>query len=178
MKKYLLSLLALFSLQAMAMVEETATFNFKEPLNLNLDPELDQSDKNLLNPNNADGGSLVNITEHTITTGPVVISFSKPLGTPGAHISRYGQGAPFCLEIGRLLSITFNLTGGCVLKSVNFDQDSDITLPSGQPGSWNYMTNTWTADDNSTTSVTLKNGDQSAKIYTIKIKYLRPSSLR
>ena len=161
-----------------AMVEETATFNFKEPLNLNLDPELDQSDKNLLNPNNADGGSLVNITEHTITTGPVVISFSKPLGTPGAHISRYGQGAPFCLEIGRLLSITFNLTGGCVLKSVNFDQDSDITLPSGQPGSWNYMTNTWTADDNSTTSVTLKNGDQSAKIYTIKIKYLRPSSLR
>ena len=176
MKKYLLSLLALFSLQAMAMVEETATFNFKEPLNLNLDPELDHSDKNLLNPNNADGGSLVNITQHTITTGPVVISFSKPAGTPGAHISRYGQGAPFCLEIGRLLSITFNLTGGCVLKSVNFDQDSDITLPSGQPGSWNYMTNTWTADDNSTTSVTLKNGDQSAKIYTIKVKYLRPST--
>ena len=175
MKKCLLSLLVLFSLHAVAMVEETVSFNFKEPLNLNLNPSLTTADINLLNDGEG-GGVLVRITDKTVTNGPVVLSFSRPDGTPGAGIARYGNGAPFCLEMGRLLSMTFSLSGGCILSSVNFDNDSDITKPEGQPGSWNYITNTWTATDNSTTSVTLRNGDQSAKIYTITVKYLRPSA--
>ena len=176
MKKYLLSLLALFSLQAMAMVEETATFEFKQPLNLNLDPPLSQIDLNQFSDPDA-SGVLANISNKTITSGPIVISFTRPTNTPGAGISRYGgAGGLFCLEMGRLVEVNFNATAGCVLKSITFDQDSELILPSGQPGSWNYITNTWTAPDTNTSSVTLKNGDQSSKIYIITVKYLSPSS--
>ena len=175
MKKYLLSLLALFSLQAMAMVEETATFNFKQPLDLNLDPQFSQIELNQLSDPEA-SGVLVNISNKTVTSGPIVLSFTRPTNTPGAGIAHYGVGAPFCLEMGRLLSLNFNATAGCVLKSITFDQDSELILPSGQPGSWNYITNTWTASDNSTSSVTLKNGDQSSKIYVITVKYMSPST--
>ena len=176
MKKYLLSLLALFSLQAMAMVEETATFEFKQPLNLNLDPPFSQIDLNQFSDPDA-SGVLANISNKTITSGPIVISFTRPTNTPGAGISRYGgAGGLFCLEMGRLVEVNFNATAGCVLKSITFDQDSELILPSDQPGSWNYTTNTWSASDNSTSSVTLKNGDQGARIYVITVKYLRPSA--
>ena len=176
MKKYLLSLLALFSLQAMAMVEETATFNFKEPLNLNLDPALSQIELNQLSDLEA-SGVLVNISDRTVTSDPIVLSFTKPTNTPGAGIGRYGSaGSPFLLDMGRLLSLHFNATAGCVLKSVSFDQPSEITLPSGQPGSWNYTTNTWSASDNSTSSVTLTNGDHVGRVYVITVKYLSPST--
>ena len=175
MKKYLLSLLALFSLQAMAMVEETVTFNFKQPLDLNLNPPFTQVDLNQLSDPEA-SGVLVNISNKTVTSGPIVLSFTRPTNTPGAGISHYGVGAPFCLEMGRLLELNFNANSGCVLKSITFDQDTELILPSGQPGSWNYVTNTWSVNDNSTSSVTLKNGDQSSKVYIITVKYLRPST--
>ena len=176
MKKYLLSLLALFSLQAMAMVEETATFNFKQPLDLNLDPPLSQVDLNQLSDPEA-SGTLVNISNKTVTSGPIVLSFTKPTNTPGAGISRYGgASAPFSLDMGRLVELNFNATAGCVLKSISFDQDSELILPEGQPGSWNYTTNTWTAPDNNTSSVTLKNGDHVSRVYIITVKYLRPST--
>lgn len=173
MKKLLLVLMSLFAMHVHAMVEETVSFNFKEPLNLNINPELSATDKNLLSSGD---GLLLNVSSRTISEGPVTISFDKPSGTPGVGFGHYGANSPYCLEIGRMASLKFNVSGGCVLTSVNFDQDTDIILPSGQPGSWNYMNNTWTASDNNTTSVTLTNGDQSAKVYLITIKYKRPST--
>ena len=172
MKKILLSLLAFFSIHAMGMVEETAVFNFKEPLNLNMSPSLSAVDKNTI----AEGdGVLLQITDRTISSGAVTISFAKQSGTAGAGIAHFGN--LFSLNLGRLCEITFSVSGGCVLSSIQFDQDSDITLPSGQKGSWNYMTNIWSAaGNNDINTVTLKKGDATSKMYTITVKYLRPSN--
>ena len=165
--------MSLFTMQVNAMVEEAVSFNFKEPLNLTINPELSVTDKNLLSSGD---GLLLNVSNRTITDGPVTLSFDRPSGTPGVGFGHYGENSPYCFELGRMVSLKFSVSGGCVLTSVKFDQDTDIILPSGQPGSWNYMSNTWTASDNNTTSVTLTNGDQAAKIYLITVKYQRPST--
>lgn len=168
MKKLLVLLLTLCALQVSAMMEQTAVFKFTDPFSMNFNPAISES---VLG--NKTGMVLQLAPNYTVTDGPVTISFPLKVG--------YGAGLTHNNDVWGLLIasggfIQFDVSGGCHLISVKFAQSSGIELPLDQPGRWDYITNMWTASDNTTTSVKLQSTYYQSTFYTITVTYSSPAT--
>lgn len=167
MKRILFLLLTFCVIHSMAAVEQSTTFDFTKPTELNATPPI----TNL--PASETPGSKLQITDRTITQGPVTISFSKLSGV-GAQV--YYDGSNYMLLLGFGCDIKFTVSGGCSLVSIKFDLDNNLRMVSGEPGRFDTQSNTWTALDSHPTSLTLHNGTDYSYFYKITVTYNSPAT--
>lgn len=158
MKKILLSLLALLSLQAYSRVDESVAFDFTNPSILSFSPEVTIA---------SGEGDVVLITDCKIISGPVTISFSKDTGDQGVVINNNGQ---FNLKIRNRAIMNIEVSGGCTLSSVQFEGYL------GDLGTVNTVTKRWEAYDTNTKSVSFPNATAATAITKISVRYSRPST--
>ena len=101
MKRLLLSLLTLISIQAMGVVENEITLDFSKPWLLNPNPSFTE------NQIPQGTGDVMQVTNYTFSNGPVTISFKKNSGDAGAAI--YRNGDFFALSLRKMCYIVANL---------------------------------------------------------------------
>lgn len=168
MKKFLIFLLALYSLQISSSVEQTVVFDFTDPFSLNCNPTITQKEVGT----NPTPGVKLQITERTITNGPVSISFNKT-GSIGACVNYDGENYNFVLGLGA--NMKFSISGGCTFVSVKFDQPNNLRLLSlDEPG--RFTDEIWKANDEKPTEVTFHNGTNYSYFYRITVTYNSPAT--
>ena len=167
MKRILFLLLTFCAIHCMATVEQSTTFDFTKPTELNCNPPI----TNL--PTSTSVGNKLQITDRTITQGPVTITFSKT-GSIGAQV--YYDGYNYMLALGLGCDIKFTVSGGCSLSSIKFYLDNNLRMASGMPGRFDTQTNTWTAQDSHPTSLTMHNGTDYSYFYKITVTYNSPAT--
>ena len=176
MKKFLLSLLALVAINASAMasamVEETVTFDFTDPLGITFTPALPP-----LQDTNGNILSLGNSPQRTATAGPVSILFGVGQGNAGPAIYRYADGS-YTLNIRKWSTLTFSVTGGCQLTKIQFVGVNALTVPTGQKGRFNPTGNYWYSyQDTNVQSVMLEQGfSDDSHCPKIIVTYERPAT--
>ena len=161
MKKILLSLFTLISVNAIAQVTESVTFDFSKPSSLNPNPVVN------VNPS---PGDIASLYQYTFKNGPVSLSFVD-----------YGQGV--------MLNCTFN--GSTPVYTLSMRQRSSMKISvngstyalssisfSGSIGSIKEVsssTKRWTASDQNTKSIEFHNGTEESFIRSITVNYTRAS---
>lgn len=170
MKKLLLSLLALVAFNASAMVEETVTFDFTNPLALTFSPALpplQETNGNILNLSNP---------QRTASAGPISILFGVGQGNLGPAIYRYTDGS-YTLNIRKWSTLTFKATNGCHLTRIKFYGVNALTLSNGEKGRFNPSGNYWyNYNDTDVESVKLEQGfSDDSQCPKIEITYERPA---
>ena len=136
MKKLLLSLLALMTISAHAMVEQTAVFDFSDLNKLNATPVLTEAEKNKVI--NTEVGAGLNVTSRSFTEGMVTLSFEQSISS-GASL--YHSGNDFFLNLGPYTVVKFAVSGGCQLSSISFSQS--ISAYEVSAGRMNSSRNGW-----------------------------------
>lgn len=169
MKKLLLSLLALMTISAHAMVEQTAVFDFSDLNKLNATPVLTEAEKNKVI--NTEVGAGLNVTSRSFTEGMVTLSFEQSISS-GASL--YHSGNDFFLNLGPYTVVKFAVSGGCQLSSISFSQS--ISAYEVSAGRMNSSRNGWSAPDGGVSDVKISLGNNSVLLNKITIKYLRPST--
>ena len=168
MKRLLLSLLTLISIQAMGVVENEITLDFSKPWLLNPNPTFTE------NQIPQGTGDVMQVTNYTFSSGPVTISFKKNSGDAGAAI--YRNGDFFALSLRKMCYITVSVAGGCQLNSFYINGANSLILVSGEPQRWDPFNSQWTATSSNVTSVTLQQGTVDARINQITVKYNSPAT--
>lgn len=183
MKKLLLSLLVVLSMQAYADVVDTLYFDFTDPTSLNVNPPYSSLERFSFDAD----GDVVMFTNKTITQGLLELSFSVGDAKEGVALNhsviideQTGDTiyTSYSLAIRRRATMTVN-GKDCKLISVSFEGDIGA-LSSINVGSLNTLTKTWTPDGAETSSATFKNGPNAdTRITRIKVIYSRnPMPLR
>ena len=172
MKKFLLFLLLIFSMQVFSVENVTTTFDFTS---------LNQLQSFIWSPKafSVNGG---NYAGNTITSGQVSLELIKE-SSQGMTIDQNPSG-DYLLSMSGGSVIVVNVPSGCVLKSIRFDGGGTISKARNQSGTTNTGTGygllSWFAsDDNPTTSVAFYAGQvagSTASIHSISVTYSKPST--
>lgn len=175
MKKVILFLLLLLSVQTFAQIRRTVEFDFTKPtaLNPSITPE----------PENA---QTVIVTNKVFKNKGVSISFA-PEGTIkiGSRIvTRVINGVTsYFLRLSSITDMTFAVENGSTLNEISFSDDTvwgGTYLKEGEKGYINpYDTYKKWVDENTDniTSVTLRNTDKDTQFYHIYVTYTEPSAV-
>lgn len=175
MKKVILFLLLLLSVQTFAQIRRTVEFDFTKPtaLNPSITPE----------PENA---QTVIVTNKVFKNQGVSISFA-PEGTIqiGSRIvTRVINGVTsYFLRLSSITDMTFAVENGSTLNEISFSDDTvwgGTYLKEGEKGYINpYDTYKKWVDENTDniTSVTLRNTDKDTQFYHIYVTYTEPSAV-
>ena len=172
MKKFFTLLLFFCSIHAIAAVQQSVTFDFADPTQLNCNYPITTKDLG-----SQTAGIKLNLSfpyERTFTQGPITISFVNN-GSAGPHISYDGYGK-YMLGLGLGTDIKFSISGGSTLVSIQFDQPNNLRKISGDPGSFNTESNLWEAGDSKPTSVMFHNGTDYSYFYKITVTYNSPAT--
>ena len=166
MRKYLLALFALISIHSFSATEKEITFDFNKPLELDFTP--------VINSIPLGNGDVLNITDYTVSLGPISIKFTKGVGTLGAAINRSGDS--YSITLRSFCELVFTANNGCQLSLIKFYNTNSLTIPNDQPGRFNISTNTWTSDGASNVkSLILTNGPSDSGISKVTVRYISPS---
>lgn len=165
MKKILLFLLTLVSLQAFSRIDETVTFDFSNPSGLNATPKLQMS---------VNGNVYGNIVNTVFNAGEVTLSFTQGMGIEGVMIEKV-DGVNF-LSVRHYATMTISAADGCEIQSISFaGAMGSLQLAVGEAGIVQYLT--WSDSKNQKpNSVKFENGDGDAYFNSITVKYSRPST--
>ena len=175
MKKVILFLFLMLSVQTFAQIKRTVEFDFTSPtaLNPSITPE----------PENA---QTVIVTDKVFKNKGVSISFA-PEGTIkiGSRIvTRVINGATsYFLRLSSITDMTFAVENGSTLNEISFSDDTvwgGTYLKEGEKGYINpYETYKKWVDNNTDniTSVTLRNTDKDTQFYHIYVTYTEPSAV-
>ena len=171
MKKLLLSLLAFIAFNASAMVEETVTFDFTNPLGMTFSPALP--------PLQDTNGNILNLSnpKRTASVGPISVEFGVGQGNLGPAIYRYTDGS-YTLNIRKWSTLTFSASNGCHLTKIQFLGVNALTVPTGQKGRFNPAGNYWyNYNDTDVESVMLEQGfSDDSQCPKIVVTYERPAT--
>lgn len=170
MKKLLLSLLALVAISAQAMIEQTATFDFSDLTTLNATPTLTEVEINKVA--NVEAGIGLNVSQRTFTDKLATLSFPGQSMSSGAGLAHYGDA--FSLNLGPFTAIKFEVSGGCVLSSISFN--NALGTQSVSAGRMSSSRNSWSANGETVSEVTIVLGNNNYQLTKITVNYLRPST--
>lgn len=166
MKKALLLLLLAISLPSMAQLQLSTAFDFGNPLSLN--PPITPGDYH---------GAKVIVFDKVFQFGNVTISFSMGVSSGGSAqimttVNQYTGEIGYCLRVTQGAVMTISGINGATLNSIQFSDDSmkgDLSLQSGQPGSFSGMT--WTSNGQSVSSVSFFNTGEASQLKVITVSY-------
>ena len=166
MKKALLLLLLAISLPSMAQLQLSTVFDFGNPLSLN--PPITPGDYH---------GAKVIVFDKVFQFGNVSISFSMGVSSGGSAqimttVNQYTGEVGYCLRVTQGAVMTISGINGATLNSIQFSDDSmkgDLSLQSGQPGSFSGMT--WTSNGQSVSSVSFFNTGEASQLKVITVSY-------
>ena len=175
MKKVLLFLLLLVSVQTFAQIRRTAVFDFTNPtaLNPSITPE----------PENA---QVVMVTDKVFKNLGVNISFNAIGQYPiGARIqtSVLNGNTSYFLRLASISDMTFGVENGAILNEISFSEETifgGLYLKDGEPGTMNpYETyKKWEAGNTTNvSSVTFRNTDKDSHFLKIYVTYTEPSDV-
>ena len=175
MKKVLLFLLLLVSVQTFAQIRRTAVFDFTNPtaLNPSITPE----------PENAQN---VMVTDKVFKNLGVNISFNAIGQYPiGARIqtSVLNGNTSYFLSLASISDMTFGVANGATLNEIRFSEETifgGLYLKDGEAGTMNpYETyKKWEAGNStSVSSVTFRNTDKDSHFLKIYVTYTEPSDV-
>lgn len=172
MKKFLLSLLALCTLQAFASVPESRDFNFADPFSFSSSP-------GIVIPTGIDNADVLNVTSYTFTNDPVTMTFAAGTGVAGAAIHKSGN--TYSLTIRNRAKFTIAVGGNCSLSSVEFLDGSDmgdilVTTTDNGKGEYSSFYRKWTASQSNVSSITFENGTAAGHLYRVRVNYNRPAT--
>ena len=169
MKKILLFLMALVSLQGRAQLSEIATFDFQDPTALT--PSV--------TPSTTDG-SYVIITSNSFTNEKITLSFgANNLYGIAELYTRVISGYPTQYYIGFSTNATMKITAqeGSFINSIVFEGTTRDLLVN--EGTYNPETRTWTAASSSGSPEVIFSNPKTAEpsIYKITVNYTAPSEI-
>jgi len=167
MKKFVLFLLTILTIQASAQVlEKTVTYDFTKPKQLTP----------AVTPNQENGG-VVQIAGKAFTNGPVTISFAQGARPDGAGIHTYIEegSASYSLRIMQTATMTVSVSGSNRLQSIELvGYTGDVKVKAGQAGT--YKNQVWDAGTSSVSSVVFDNNTAASAITQVVVKYLEPAA--
>ena len=179
MKKILLFLFVLLALPGSANVTSWVTFDFTNPAELPFNPALTSRDLDALNGS----GDVLNVTNKTITFDDVTMSFGFGVGREGVAINHLlldsdASVSVYSLSMRTKAVLTLSVPAGYSLDSIVFDgYMANMLKMDGEPGIYNLAMKTWSANGEQVEQVSFKNGQSyDTQIYSIKVKYTRPST--
>lgn len=174
MKKVLLFLLLLVSVQTFAQIRRTAEFDFTHPTALT--PSITPMTEN---------AQTVQVTDETFKNSAVSINFT-PIGVAkGARIQTIVEDGvtSYHLRLESITDMTFQVANGATLNEISFSNETvfgGVYLRNGEAGSMNpYETyKKWEAGSaTNVNSVTFRNSDKDALFYKIYVTYTEPSDV-
>lgn len=175
MKKVILFLFLLLSVQSYAQIKRTAVFDFTNPTALS--PSITPEKENAQN---------VIVTDKIFKSQGVSISFSTGEDIPiGARIQTtvYNGNTSYYLRLSSISEMTFGVEDGATLNEIKFSDETifgGLYLKEGEKGSID-PTETykkWEAGNaNNVGSVTFRNSDKDSQFQKIYVTYTEPSDV-
>ena len=175
MKKVILFLFLLLSVQSYAQIKRTAVFDFTNPTALS--PSITPANENAQN---------VIVTDKIFKSQGVSISFATVGDFPiGARIqtSVYNGNTSYYLRLSSISDMTFGVENGATLNEIKFSDETifgGLYLKEGEKGSID-PTETykkWEAGNaNNVGSVTFRNSDKDSQFQKIYVTYTEPSDV-
>ena len=164
-RKILLFVLFVLTLQVSAQVTITKVFDFTNPLGLT--PPIDPSTSN----------GFIYLTDKTFKEGAVSLSFADGSTKEGAYLKADNNGS--CLSLFRTTTMSFVCSGNAHLEEISFDDFSitgDLGIVAGQPGK--FESEKWSCNgDNTIQQVVFRNNGSSSYLNKICITYTEPSEV-
>lgn len=175
MKKVILFLFLLLSVQTFAQITRTAVFDFSTPTSLN--PSITPKSEN---------AQTVLVTDKVFSNSGIHINFT-PVGvvSPGARITTkvYNGNTTYYLQVGSITDMTFSVENGVTLDQIRFADETifgGFYLKDNEKGTIkSYNTyRQWNANSSDqVNSVTFRNSDGDAQFYKIYVTYTEPSAV-
>ena len=167
MKKILLLLLTLISVQGFAQLARTAQFDFAHPNSLT--PSISNATYH---------GAWTMVTEKTFTDGLASISFDYN----NAEIDTWNpteNNPSYYLSLSRGTYMVISVTGGCTINKVTINKNSsDAVYLLADRGSYNSSNGIWTPGSNSYHQVGLYyTSSQAPIIYHVQVEYSEPNEV-
>ncbi len=174
MKKVLLFLLLLVSVQTFAQIRRTAEFDFTKPTALT--PSITPMTEN---------AQTVQVTDETFKNSAVSISFTPVGVAKGARIQTIVEDGvtSYLLRLESITDMTFQVANGATLNEISFSNETvfgGLYLRNGEAGAMDpYETyKKWEAGSaTNVNSVTFRNSDKDALFYKIYVTYTEPSDV-
>ena len=167
MKKILLLLLTLISVQGFAQLARTAQFDFAHPNSLT--PSISNATYN---------GAWTMVTDVTFTDGLASISFAYN----NAEIDTWnptGNNPSYYLSLSRETYMVISVTGGCTINKVTINKNSsDAVYLLADRGSYNSSNGIWTPGSDSYHQVGLYyKSSQAPIIEHVQVEYSEPNEV-
>ena len=128
-------------------------------------------------------GDVVNITDKTIISDDVTLSFGLGNSAFGAAINHVTSStdeslSSYSLSLRVSATVTVSVPVGYVIDNVYFEgYTADLIKRNGEPGLWNAAMKSWSANGDKVNEVTFINGyNWDTRITGIKVLYTRPST--
>lgn len=174
MRKFILSLLALVSVNVFAQIQRTVTYDFSNPRGLtpSVTPKGDGDGRVIID----DRSNFKSFRE-----GPVRVDFSREGNVMGVYIKDDNDN--IYLEISRGSKMVVTTVDDATINSISFSSDSYLgglnpTKENENKGDWKYSSKTWTANaGQSVSSLTFWNTGTPTSIRKMTIDYTMPTEI-